>query len=149
MKNKVIIISGLIVIGLIFGGIFYFTTKDKSIIEKDKYFNVSQFDLIKDGLNLKVDAVPLIDDGDKYSTYGTSMDFNGFDFKIICDKYNGNIKEINIEINSENSKEGATYLLFYEEIKGKVINYLGADNCKVLESTENNKNKCVITKEGD
>ena len=39
--------------------------------------------------------------------------------------------------------------MFYEQIKSKVVKYLGTDNCELLENVENNKNKCLITKKLD
>lgn len=153
MKKRIFLMVAILIAILGTVGIYYYNNtisiKVQSRSKKDVFFDVKYYDLIVSGLDLKIYAVPLINSDDKYSVYGTSMDFNGFDLKIVCDKYSGNIKEVDIEINSENSKEGATYLVFYEQIKSKVVKYLGTDNCELLENVENNKNKCLITKKLD
>ena len=153
MKKRIFLMVAILIAILGTVGIYYYNNtisiKVQSRSKKDVFFDVKYYDLIVSGLDLKIYAVPLINSDDKCSVYGTSMDFNGFDLKIICDKYSGNIKEVDIEINNEDSKEGATYLVFYEQIKSKVVEYLGADNCELLENVENNKNKCLITKKLD
>ena len=108
MKKRIFLMVAILIAILGTVGIYYYNNtisiKVQSKSKKDVFFDVKYYDLIVSGLDLKIYAVPLINSDDKYSVYGTSMDFNGFDLKIICDKYSGNIKEVDIEINNQDSK---------------------------------------------
>ena len=171
-KNKMVFALGFIIIGIIIGiGVFSYInynndTKEVSQSKKEEelYFDTKYYDLITDGLNMKINAISLIDTGDKYSVYGTSMDFNGFVFRIISDKYTGKIKEVDIEINKKDTEDGINYLLFFSDFRNKVLKYLGVsncddvntfgselslDNCYIISSVKDNKYKCVIVRNND